>query len=365
MDRVGQMTGGRSEIQAAFRGQKVIVTGDTGFKGSWLSFWLAEMGAEVLGIALPVESEQHHFALLELEKCINHCDIDIRDHNLLSKTIKSFAPTYLFHLAAQPLVRESYADPKLTFDTNVGGSVNVLEAVRDCPTLRSVVFVTSDKCYRNNEWVWGYRETDELGGADPYSASKAAAEMVLAAYQKSFFERRDELGVASARAGNVIGGGDWSKDRIVPDCVRALMGDLPIILRSPNATRPWQHVLDPLFGYLQLAVRLFHSPKEFTGAWNFGPSSNSVHTVRTVADGLISHWGKGRLEINADPLKLHEASLLHLAIDKARIKLAWEPTWDFARSIEETAQWYRGFADGIPTKVLTRAQIQAFMEMQP
>ena len=256
-----------------FSGKRVLVTGDTGFKGSWLCLWLRELQADVVGYALPPKTNEDLFNLLGLEKFIHHIAGDIRDLEGLQLVFDEFQPEYLFHLAAQSLVRLSYKEPKLTFDTNVGGSVNVLEAVRATTSLRSVIFVTSDKCYRNKEWIWGYRENDALGGHDPYSSSKAAAELVLSAYQDSFFNNRKALGVASVRAGNILGGGDWAKDRLVPDIIKSLRQDTPIILRNPGATRPWQHVLDPLFGYLLLASRLYTSPQAFAGPFNFGPGA--------------------------------------------------------------------------------------------
>ena len=241
------------DLLAAFAGKRVLVTGDTGFKGSWLCMWLHRLGAEVTGFALPPKLDIDHFNLLRLDRVIRHVDGDIRDLPALQRAFEEFQPEILFHLAAQSLVRYSYDEPKLTFDTNVGGSINVLECVRATPSLRAVVYVTSDKCYRNKEWIWGYRENDELGGRDPYSASKAAAELVFSAYVDSYFAQRSALGIASVRAGNVIGGGDWAADRIVPDSIKSLQAHQPILLRNPNATRPWQHVLEPLSGYLVLA----------------------------------------------------------------------------------------------------------------
>ncbi|HSM98265.1 MAG TPA: CDP-glucose 4,6-dehydratase, partial [Gallionella sp.] len=243
-------------LAESFRGKRVLVTGHTGFKGSWLALWLHQMGAHVLGYALPPERDDDHFNLLGLVRQIDHVVGDIRDHAAVRQAFERFQPEIVFHLAAQPLVRYSYAEPKLTFDTNVAGSVNILEAVRTTQSIKALVYVTSDKCYRNNEWIWGYRENDELGGHDPYSASKAAAELVFSSYQDSFFHARAGFGAATVRAGNVIGGGDWALDRIVPDAIRALRADKPVMLRNPNSTRPWQHVLEPLSGYLMIAANL-------------------------------------------------------------------------------------------------------------
>ncbi|HEY9855752.1 MAG TPA: CDP-glucose 4,6-dehydratase [Stenomitos sp.] len=348
-------------LTETYRGKRVLVTGDTGFKGSWLSYWLQQMGAEVVGYALPPERPNDHFHLLDLGKLIRHVDGDVRDAKLLSQTFAEFQPEFLFHLAAQPIVRLSYQDPKTTFDTNVGGAVNILEAVRQTPSLRSAIFVTSDKCYRNKEWLWGYRENDELGGHDPYSASKAAAELVFSAYLDSYFRQRTDLGIASVRAGNVIGGGDWAADRIVPDCMRLLGSSQPITLRNPHATRPWQHVLDPLYGYLLLASHLARDPKRFEGSWNFGPSSHSVQTVQELAERIVAHWGDGEIIVTPDAQAPHEANLLRLNCDKAHQFLKWYPRWEFEETVRETVRWYKGVATGTPARQLTEAQIGAYM----
>ncbi|MCH7691845.1 MAG: CDP-glucose 4,6-dehydratase [Proteobacteria bacterium] len=345
-----------------FRGKRVLVTGDTGFKGSWLSLWLTELGADVTGYALPAEGGQPLFDLLGLERMIRHVDGDVRDADAVQAAFAEARPEIVFHLAAQSLVRRSYDEPKYTFDTNVGGAVNVLEAVRATPSVRAVVCITSDKCYRNKEWVWGYRENDELGGHDPYSASKAAAEMVIGAYIASYFHGDGAPGVASTRAGNVIGGGDWTTDRIVPDCMRALKEGAGIVLRNPDATRPWQHVLEPLSGYLLLAARLLEDPGRHSGAWNFGPRPGSVRTVRELAETVVRDWGGGDITVKREPGDRHEATLLHLSIDKAQTGLGWSPKWDAGRTIAETVSWYRAVHDGESPVDATRRQIKAFME---
>ena len=345
---------------SAFAGRRVMLTGHTGFKGSWLAFLLKEVGAEVLGYALPPEYPESHFELLGLDRCIRHVEGDIRDAAKLAETMRDFAPEFVFHLAAQALVKRSYSDPKTTFDTNVGGSVNLLEAVRACDSVRSLVFITSDKCYENVEWVWGYRENDRLGGHDPYSASKAAAEIVFSAYARSFFSHRPELGVASARAGNVIGGGDWAADRIVPDCIRALRNGQPIRLRNPGATRPWQHVLEPLAGYLLLATRLIDTPSAFSDAWNFGPPSSDVRTVHDVAERIVTRFGAGSIEIEAADGKQHEARLLQLSCDKAQQLLGWRSRWAFEQTMVATAGWYKDVLDGTPAVDVTRKQLRDF-----
>ena len=342
-----------------FRGKRVLITGDTGFKGSWLSLWLHQHGAQVFGFALPPESNSH-FTALNLSNLIQHENGDVRDFQHLSTFIRDIQPEIIFHLAAQALVITSYADPKETFDTNVGGGINLLEAVRETPSIRALVFVTSDKCYLNKEVARGYVESDELGGHDPYSASKAAAELVFASYAQSFFAQRPSFGAASARAGNVIGGGDWSANRIVPDCVRALVSKTPIEVRNPHATRPWQHVLEPLSGYVTLGSKLFLHGGGNAGSWNFGPPETAVHTVKEVTEKAISEWGAGSLNITNSPSGLHEAVLLQLNCEKARTELGWQPRWDFSRTMHETIQWYRQFADGMNAFQSSTAQLLAY-----
>jgi CDP-glucose 4,6-dehydratase len=345
---------------AVMKGKRVLVIGDTGFKGSWLSFWLNLLGAEVVGYGLPPLRREDHFNLLSLGTVIRHVDGDVLDIAALAKLCDDFQPQFLFHLAAQALTRVSFEDPKRTFDVNVGGSVNVLEVARATPSLRSLIFVTSDKCYRNKEWIWGYRENDELGGADPYSASKAAAELVFTAYLESFFQARKTLGIASVRAGNVIGGGDWSADRIVPDCIQALRDGRPITLRSPAATRPWQHVLDPLFGYLSLAARLYEEPMAYRGSWNFGPREESSRTVKELAEEIVSCWGKGTIRVMVNEGGPYEASWLFLNCSKARSSLGWRTRWEFERAVSETVNWYRRVLGGEPARTVTEEQIRAY-----
>jgi CDP-glucose 4,6-dehydratase len=344
----------------SFSGKKVLVTGHTGFKGSWLAFLLNEMGADVLGFALPPTTTVNHFNLLDLDKKISHVLGDIRDASLLASTMNEFQPEFVFHLAAQALVRPSYDDPATTFSTNVIGSVNLLDAVRHCESVRSLVYITSDKCYENVEWIWGYRENDQLGGRDPYSASKAAAEIVFSSYARSFFKQRPLLGAATTRAGNVIGGGDWALDRIIPDCIRAIEVGKPIRLRNPGATRPWQHVLEPLAGYLLLAARLYEEPQSSGGSWNFGPSSHEVRTVQNVAEAIIGHLGKGSIEMIESESQVDEAHLLQLNCDKAHQLLGWYPRWDVEKTLEATALWYKTIMNGGNAEQITRAQIQAF-----
>ncbi len=351
-------------LRNSYRGARVFVTGDTGFKGSWLALALVELGAEVHGMALPAERAEDHFETAGLAGIIGHRDGDLRERAPIADLLRTVQPTIVFHLAAQPLVRRSYEDPKRTFDTNVGGSVNLLEAVRHTPSVRSLVFVTSDKCYRNKEWPWGYRENDELGGDDPYSASKAAAELVFASYWASYFRARNGFGADSVRAGNVIGnGGDWSEDRLVPDCIRALASGREIVIRSPGSTRPWQHVLEPVFGYLRLGARVLAEPKKLSGAWNFGPKAEAVRTVKELTECIVRLWGSGVVEARHAPKNApHEAGLLALNCDKAHHELGWSAQWTFEAALEKTVRWYKDVNEGAAPLVTTRAQIQSYLD---
>ena len=342
-----------------YQGKRVLVTGHTGFKGSWLSEWLISLGAEVSGFSLPPAYPNSHFEILGLEKRLRHFEGDLRDERAVEKVLREVKPDIVFHLAAQALVREAYAQPKATFDTNVGGAVNLLEAIRHTAGVRALVFITSDKCYRNVNWEWGYRETDTLGGRDPYSASKGCAELVFDAYWSSFL--KGKLFAASTRAGNVIGGGDWARDRLIPDCVRFLCANEPIVIRNPGATRPWQHVLEPLGGYLLLGRRLLGSDGgEFCKAWNFGPDHSANRTVEEVVRKGISLWGGGGLSVQKDPDAPHEDHWLQLNTDRASHYLHWEPVWSYPDSITETIRWYRAWRDGADMADFSRAQIAAY-----
>lgn len=345
-----------------FKNKKIIITGDTGFKGSWLSLWLANMGANVLGISLEPKQKNDHYNILNLENIIQHKTLNICDYNSLEKEILAFEPEIIFHLAAQPLVKYSYDNSKETFDTNILGSVHILEIIKQCNSIKALIYVTSDKCYKNKEWIWGYRENDELGGKDPYSASKAAAEIVFNSYFESFFKNSERLGVASVRAGNVIGGGDWSLDRIVPDCIRALNSKKPISIRNPNSTRPWQHVLEPLYGYLLLAVKLLSNPKEFSGSWNFGPNNDNVKTVKELSQKVIEYWGEGSIVETDNSINYHEANLLKLNCDKSYQFLKWMPTYNFDETIKLTIEWYKSFFENNAAETTTK-QINNFMRI--
>ena len=330
---------------SAFRGKKVFVTGHTGFKGAWLSEWLLALGADVTGFSLAPNTTPALFNQLGLAKRMTHVVGDIQDSRAIRKALTKAQPDFVFHLAAQPLVRESYDKPLETFNVNVIGTAHVLETLKDFKKPCAGVFITTDKCYENREWLHGYREEDPLGGHDPYSASKAAAEILIHSYRRSFFYEHP-VRVASVRAGNVIGGGDWAKDRIIPDCIRALQKQEAIPVRNKVATRPWQHVLEPLSGYLWLGALLANpkwskfNPSLLTSAFNFGPSRESNRSVAELVTEVLKHW-PGRWEDKSDPKAVHEAKLLHLSTDKAHALLDWKPVWNFPQTIEQTIVWYR------------------------
>ena len=322
-----------------YRGKRVLVTGHTGFKGAWLALWLKSLGADCIGLALPVPAtEPGIFRAAHVAEGLTHIEGDIRDAGLVAEVIAHHQPQIVFHLAAQALVRQSYRSPIETYATNVVGTAHVLEAARSCESIRSIVVVTTDKCYENHEQHGGYREEDRLGGYDPYSSSKACAELVTAAYRDSYFKARD-VGVATARAGNVIGGGDWAADRLVPDFVRAIQHDEPIRLRRPNAVRPWQFVLEPLSGYLLLAARMWNDPVAFAGGWNFGPEAAAHTTVLELAERLVAAFGCGEIVIEENDA-LHETGYLALNCLKAHERLDWQPVLNVEDTIAWTAEWY-------------------------
>lgn len=323
-----------------FRNKRVLITGDTGFKGSWLAMWLVEMGAEVYGYALPPKSPLDNYSICGLESRIQHQDGDVRDKEMLQKYFQMVQPEIALHLAAQALVMESYKDPHYNFETNLMGVVNFFESVRNTPSVKVAVNITSDKCYQNNEWVWGYRENDPMGGHDPYSASKGCSELITQSYIHSFFSSGRGCAVASARAGNVIGGGDWGLYRIVPDFFRALRENKKLIIRNPDSLRPWQHVLEPLGGYLLLASKLWKEGLAFSGGWNFGPVETNNNSVKVLIDSIIRFTGKGEYEVSFAEKAPHEARLLKLDISKASTLLKWKPVLSFEETVEFTARDY-------------------------
>ena len=324
-----------------YSGKTVLVTGDTGFKGSWLSLWLSKLGATVIGLGLPPVTSEDNFVLAGVGRRIRHIDGDIRDPEIVSEILRDTQPDFVFHLAAQALVLDSYRDPHATFTTNIVGTLNVLEAIRNDPCVKAAVMITSDKCYENREWYHGYRESDPLGGRDPYSASKGAAEIVISSYIRSFFSGENTPAVASVRAGNVIGGGDWGKERIVPDCIRALTAGYPIEIRNPQAVRPWQHVLDPLSGYLSLGSALARDGKKFSGAWNFGPCHQNAVSVQALVEEIIRQWGSGSFRIDAMENACAESKILMLDISKAVHVLGWSPCLSLEEAIRFTIGEYR------------------------
>ena len=349
----------------AYAGKKVFITGHTGFKGSWLCLWLERLGAEVTGYALPPSTDPSLFESAGIAEGVRHIEGDVRDAAALRAALAETAPDFIFHLAAQPLVLDSYSAPAETFAVNVSGSINLMEAIRQTGTRAAVVMVTTDKVYLNREWEHGYREDDALGGHDPYSASKAAMEIAVSSWRDSFFPpaRAEAHGVriASARAGNVVGGGDWSASRLVPDLVRALPRNQPPELRNPGSLRPWQHALDPLAGYLLLGARLAGPGGEvFAGAWNFGPLPTDVRNVGELAGAMLEHWGRPGWSAIDNPDAPHEAGLLRLSIDRAVARLGWRPVWDFARTVERTAGWYRAVTAG---EISARAACEADLDV--
>ena len=340
-------------------GRRVLVTGHTGFKGAWLSLWLAAMGAEVTGLSDGVPTEPSLFELARLEEDVRTVRADVRDADAVRRALAEARPEVVLHLAAQPLVRRSFAEPRETFEVNVMGTVNVLDAVRLVPGVRAVVNVTSDKCYENREWDWAYREDEPMGGHDPYSSSKGASELVTSAYRRSFFSEADGPRLASARAGNVIGGGDWGVDRLVPDVMRAALAGAAVDIRNAGATRPWQHVLNPLSGYLALAERLGADPAA-AAAWNFGPAESDARPVGWVVDRLDALWPGGLRWERDDREHPHEARYLKVDSSRARAHLGWAPRWPLERTLESIVEWYVALQAGEDMRTVSLAQLDAF-----
>lgn len=355
-----------ADLQSLLKGRTVLVTGHTGFKGGWLSLWLHELGATVVGAALPPEpGRPSFFEAANVARYVEHNIVDIRDAQAIKNLVHRTKPNIVLHLAAQALVRHSYTDPLETFATNVMGTAHVLDAIRGVPSVKAVVVVTSDKCYENNEWPHGYRETDAMGGADPYSASKGAAELIASSMRRSFFKDAGGAQIATARAGNVVGGGDWSADRLIPDIVRAVARDEAVTIRNPTSTRPWQHVLEPLYGYMLLAGLLIKDGPRFAEGWNFGPESSSIVPVKDLADRLARAWGAGapRFEFGTTTPQPHEAGMLSLDISKARTRLGWRPELTLSDTVSLTVDWYKAqIAGDLDMEAFTRAQINGYMQ---
>jgi CDP-glucose 4,6-dehydratase len=359
-------------VSMFWQGRRVFLTGHTGFKGSWLALWLEKLGANVMGYALAPQSKPNLFEAAGLAAATNSVIADVRDLGAMREALASHSPEIVLHLAAQSLVRLSYQDPAGTYATNVLGTVNLLEAVRSCDSVRAVVVVTTDKCYENKEWIWAYRENDALGGHDPYSSSKACAELVVSSYRDSFFNRAKHsdhrVAVASARAGNVIGGGDWSADRLIPDIVRAFASGEILKIRNPNAVRPWQHVLEPLRGYLTLAQRLSEDGAQFPGAWNFGPQYNDAKPVGWIVERMAKAWTKGgngpaRWEVDRGEHP-HEAAVLKLDWTKASLELGWQPRLRLDQALDRTLSWYKDVLAGADARKQCLEQIAAYESMQ-
>jgi CDP-glucose 4,6-dehydratase len=352
------------DLKSFYKNRKVLVTGHTGFKGSWLTIWLNQLGADVVGIALDPKTDRDLFILSGLSENIKDYRQDIRNLDKIREILTQENPEVVFHLAAQALVLPGYEKPVPTFETNIMGTVNILEACRHTPSVKQIVIVTTDKVYENKETMTGYKETDPLGGYDPYSASKAAAEIVTQSYRLSFAQSPNQSinqSIATARAGNVIGGGDWSEYRLIPDCIRSLEAKEPVIVRNPQAVRPWQHVLEPLGGYLLIAIKMSEDPEKYSGPWNFGPRQEDNASVKDVADMMISLWGNGEWNPERRAGDLHEAGLLRLNISKSEDILGWHPVLDFREAVQWTAEWYKAYREADVYK-LCMDQIERYTE---
>lgn len=354
--------------QGFWEGKKVLVTGHTGFKGSWLSLWLQSQGAKVSGFSLQPPTSPSLFEVAHIGEGMRSQIGDIRDFGRLSSMLAEEKPDVVFHLAAQPLVRYSYVNPVETYATNVMGTVHLLEAVRQVESVRVVVNITSDKCYENREWVWGYRENEAMGGYDPYSSSKGCAELVASAYRNSFFNEKDYakhgVALASVRAGNVIGGGDWAGDRLIPDILRAIEAGQPVVIRSPHAIRPWQHVLEPLSGYMLLAEKLWESGPDFAEGWNFGPNDDDAKPVGWIVKKMTEQWGDGATWETDDRKHPHEAHYLKLDCSKAKSRLGWYPRWNIEKALGEVISWQRAHLAGKNMRDITLAQIKDYENLQ-
>ena len=343
-----------------WRGKRVFLTGHTGFKGSWLSLWLQSMGAELYGLALTPPTTPNLFTVAQVASGMAGSTIgDIRDLATVQKAMQASQADIVIHMAAQPLVRLSYTEPVETYATNVMGTVHVLESARHTPSVKAVVVITTDKCYENKEWLWGYREDESMGGHDPYSNSKGCSELVTSAYRRSFFQDKG-VAVATARAGNVIGGGDWAADRLVPDILRAFEQNQPVIIRNPDATRPWQHVLEPLSGYLSLAEHVYTDGQTFAEGWNFGPKDDDARAVQWIVEHMVNSWGKGASWQQDGGTHPHEANYLKLDISKAKARLGWQPRWPLATALAHITTWHQAWLANDDMKKLCLAQIQQY-----
>ena len=349
-----------------WKGKKVFLTGHTGFKGSWLTLWLHSLGAEVTGYALEPPTSPSLFELCKLDTTIRSVISDVRDRKTLAESMRAAQPDIVIHMAAQPLVRDSYKIPVETYEINVMGTVNLFEAVRSCASVKAVINVTTDKCYENKEWVWGYRENEPLGGYDPYSNSKACSELVTSAYRNSYFNPKEYaahgVAVASARAGNVIGGGDWALDRIIPDCVRAILGQNKIMIRNPHAIRPWQHVLEPLNGYLVLARKLYEHGPQYAGAWNFGPDERDAQPVEWLVRRMCEKWGRDASYTVDRGKHPHEANYLKLDCSKAKAELGWTPCWGLDKAIDSIVEWTKAYQQGRDVSIVCLEQINKYSQ---
>ncbi|MDB4035271.1 CDP-glucose 4,6-dehydratase [Pseudomonadales bacterium] len=343
-----------------WKGKKVFLTGHTGFKGGWLTLWLSSLGAKVHGYALGPPTPTNFYSVANIHsRLASNIVADVRDSSTLARGMMQIQPDIIFHMAAQPLVRQSYNEPVETYATNVMGTVNLLEAVRKTSSVKAVVNVTTDKCYENREWVWSYRENEAMGGYDPYSSSKGCAELITAAYRQSFLANAG-VAVASARAGNVIGGGDWAIDRLLPDVLRSIENGRPAAIRNPYAIRPWQYVLEPLNGYLQLAQKLFEDGLEYAEGWNFGPSSEDAKPVRWLVEQIVSQWGEGANWQLDDTVQLHEANSLKLDSSKAQSRLGWRPKWTLIQALEQVVSWQKAHLGGVDMEEFSLEQIANF-----
>lgn len=343
-----------------YKGKKVLVTGHTGFKGSWLCLVLKILGAKVYGYSLKPEKTYSNFYLNKLDKSMKNSYADIRNYDKLKRYVSTVKPDIVFHLAAQALVKDSYIDPLKTFSTNIMGTANILNIIKNQKSIKAIVCITSDKCYENKEWIYGYRENDQLGGIDPYSASKASAEIIFSSFLRSIMDL-NQRGYATARAGNIIGGGDWSDNRIVPDAIKSIIKKKTLLLRNPHSTRPWEHVLEPINGYLKLGYYLLIKPDKFTGSWNFGPSNEKRKTVKELVESLFKILKKGRVKIYKKKKSFYESKELQLNCDKSNKYLDWKTNWNFEKTVLKTAEWYQSYNNNEDMLEVSTRQIKEFL----